>query len=148
MALLLALLLQSQATLSSADNIKLQAGYGKNDPKLSSHLGRPVLIQFWATWCGWCKSTHPSLGKLSKRSGENGPVVFGVSYQKMRTIRRYGALKKVGFTLLRDKGRKLHKRWKITGTPTVMLFKRDGTLAYRGMGVSAVKKSIRLARQL
>ena len=42
--------------------------------------GRPVLLNFWATWCAPCVQELPDLARLSREwSRENGPEVLGVS---------------------------------------------------------------------
>ena len=46
---------------------------------LSSFKGKPVLVDFWASWCGPCRAENPSVVKLYKKFREKGFVVFGVS---------------------------------------------------------------------
>jgi cytochrome c biogenesis protein CcmG/thiol:disulfide interchange protein DsbE len=41
---------------------------------LSDYAGKPVVLNFWATWCGPCKFEHPVLDAVSKEYGDR--VVF------------------------------------------------------------------------
>ena len=47
--------------------------------RLTSLAGRVVLIDFWATWCGPCKSSIPWLIQLSNQYRDQGLTVLGVS---------------------------------------------------------------------
>jgi thiol-disulfide isomerase/thioredoxin len=50
--------------------------------------GRPVVLNFWATWCGPCKKEIPHLDRLS-RDGESGVVVVSVSEEDTDTLREF-----------------------------------------------------------
>jgi thiol-disulfide isomerase/thioredoxin len=54
--------------------------------KLTSLRGKPVLLNFWATWCGPCRSEMPTLDSISKRYGSKGLVVIGVDVNERRNL--------------------------------------------------------------
>lgn len=47
--------------------------------KLSSFRGKVVLVDFWASWCGPCRASHPAMVRLFNRYKEKDLQVFGVS---------------------------------------------------------------------
>lgn len=73
---------------------------------------KPVLVDFFATWCGPCKMMHPILEDLAKR-------VEG----KARII-------KVDI----DKNRALASQYTVQSVPTLMIFKK-GEAVWRAAGV-------------
>ncbi|MBQ4556656.1 MAG: TlpA family protein disulfide reductase [Clostridia bacterium] len=44
--------------------------YSGNKVKLSDFFGKPIVINFWATWCGPCKSELPAFDKAYAEYGE------------------------------------------------------------------------------
>lgn len=47
--------------------------------RLADYAGQVVLVDFWATWCGPCKSSIPWMAEMSKQLGSEGLRVVGVS---------------------------------------------------------------------
>ena len=76
--------------------------HGKEAPALSlrtidgepvdtaSLRGRPVVLNFWATWCGPCRKEIPHLDRLA-RDTESGVVVLSVSDEEPETLREFRA---------------------------------------------------------
>lgn len=46
---------------------------------LADHLGKPVVVNFWATWCETCGVEHPTLLKLA-RTYEGRVQFLGIAY--------------------------------------------------------------------
>ena len=46
---------------------------------LEQNRGKPVLVNFWATWCEPCRDEYPMLNELAKQYGPQGLKVIGVS---------------------------------------------------------------------
>jgi cytochrome c biogenesis protein CcmG/thiol:disulfide interchange protein DsbE len=53
------------------------AGLDGQQVRLSDFAGRPVLVNFWATWCAPCKLEHPLLVEMSQQ----GVEIVGVLYK-------------------------------------------------------------------
>jgi len=46
-------------------------------------LGKTVLVNFWATWCGPCRKEIPDFIELQQKYGEKGLMIVGLSVDKV-----------------------------------------------------------------
>ncbi|MFC5381269.1 thioredoxin [Aquipuribacter nitratireducens] len=53
---------------------------------------KPVLVDFWATWCGPCRQVAPILEELSEEYGDKIDVVKVDTDQNPRTAAAYGVV--------------------------------------------------------
>ena len=49
------------------------------DVRLAAFKGQPIILNFWATWCGPCKAEIPALNELARKYRDQKLVVLGVS---------------------------------------------------------------------
>jgi thiol-disulfide isomerase/thioredoxin len=104
--------------------------------RLSDYRGRPVVLDFWATWCGPCRTSMPHLDELQQRYRGEGLVVLGLSLDDYgpSTVRRYADRLKVRFRLAMASERVLDLYGPIRSVPTTIFINRRGEVVRRVVG--------------
>lgn len=68
-----------------------QGGPSKKPFKLKEHIGKnPVVILFWATWCGPCQQEMPFYEKLYQKYKDQGLEIVAISMDSQSTVMRAG----------------------------------------------------------
>ncbi|MFW2403984.1 MAG: TlpA family protein disulfide reductase [Gammaproteobacteria bacterium] len=62
--------------------------------------GRPLIINFWATWCAPCRREMPLLQNLYDERGDSGLHIVGVAMDNKRDVQRFVAQIKVTYPIL------------------------------------------------
>jgi peroxiredoxin len=71
--------------------------------RLSDYRGQVVLINFWATWCGHCRTEFPEIQKAFERNREKGLVVLAVNVQdRKESVQAYAQELGLTFPVLLD----------------------------------------------
>ncbi len=101
---------------------------------LSQYRGKPIVLDFWATWCGPCIRTMPDIQRLHEKYLSNDLIVFGVNTWEESNSAVY--MKQRGFTYgLLLKGEEIAKAYKVNILPTVYVIGGDGKIVFRSIGV-------------
>ncbi len=113
--------------------------------RLSELRGRPVMINFWATWCGPCKAEMPAMEEASRRLAGDGLVILAVNVQEDRgTIAPFVQKLGLTFPILLDSTGRISRRYRVSGMPTTYLIRADGVID--GIRTGAYTKSMLLGR--
>lgn len=94
---------------------------------LAGLKGRPVLLNFWASWCEPCRAEMPSLELLATRHEKAGLVVLSINYQEpLPTIRRFLETLPFSLPILLDRDGDAAGAWTPRVFPTTVLIDRSG----------------------
>lgn len=97
--------------------------------------GRPVVINFWATWCPPCREELPVLQKLSDEYAEDDLVILLVDVQESKElVRDYLAARNVTLPCVLDEDGRLSRLYRVNSFPTNVLIRPDGTIDGRIVG--------------
>lgn len=96
---------------------------------LSELRGKPVVINFWASWCIPCRTEAPLLERMWKEYRERGVIVLGIDYvdtedAAKRFIQEYGMTYPNG----PDLGTRISQTYRITGVPETYFITREGKM--------------------
>jgi thiol-disulfide isomerase/thioredoxin len=94
---------------------------------LRQHLGKVVLLNFWATWCVPCRDEMPSLVRFVQAHASRGLVLGAVNYRESpAAIRRFTASLPEAVPVLLDESGDAAKAWTPRIFPTTVLIGRRG----------------------
>ena len=112
------------------------------DVKLAAFKGKPIVLNFWATWCGPCRAEIPSLVELQKQYGDEGQdvVILGISVDDpVEKLKPYASQMKMNYPVLVGNGREdvqdaFGPLW---GIPVTVFIDRDGKIAKKHSGIAS-----------
>jgi thiol-disulfide isomerase/thioredoxin len=113
---------------AAAPDFTLQAPDGAS-VQLAQLKGKPVWINFWATWCVPCREEMPAMQELYDQYREQGLEIVAVNMEEdAATVRRWIDSGGYTFTFVLDsEGRQL-KRYNVKAAPTSYFVGRDGVI--------------------
>ena len=121
-----------------------------NPVDLGAIIGKkPVLLEFWATWCPLCKRLLPQLAAVKKAYGASVEIVgINVTVNDSKTrIRRYLEEHRPPFLVLYDEKGVGARAYDVPATSYIVVVDRSGRVVYTGSGgdqdlVQAVRKAV------
>jgi cytochrome c biogenesis protein CcmG/thiol:disulfide interchange protein DsbE len=109
---------------------------GSGERSLASYRGKPVLLNFWASWCDPCKAEAPLLERAQRRLAARGGTVLGVTYRDAREAsRKFVQEFDLTFPSLRDVDGKLAEDYGTRGLPETFMIDGDGRVVALSRGV-------------
>lgn len=106
---------------------------------VSQHRGKVVIVTFWASWCGPCRSELPLLGRLQKTVGRDHLEVIAVNYKEPKRdfVGVVRANKDLALTYVHDARGTTSDRYGVQVLPNMFVIAPDGRVAHVHRGYSA-----------
>jgi thiol-disulfide isomerase/thioredoxin len=97
---------------------------------------RPVIVEFWATWCPICAELLPRMEAVQKKYGDRVEfLVIAVAVnQSPNTVRRHLARHPMPFTFLWDVNGNATRAFQAPATSYVAVLDANGKVVYTGVG--------------
>ncbi len=119
---------------SAAPDFKLTRLEGA-DLSLGSFKGKPVMINFWATWCPPCKEEMPLLERYSKKYAEK-LVLLGInSEENADVVKPFISTMGISFPILLDLNGTVTNRYFVQDFPYTFFIDENGVLRAQHIGL-------------
>ena len=102
---------------------------------MTDYLGKPVIVNFWATWCPPCREEMPSMNRAWQVVQNEDIAMLAINVgEDEDTVFTFTADYPVDFTLLLDESGEIVEQWGVLGLPTTLVVDPQGRIVYRAVG--------------
>lgn len=99
-------------------------------------LGRPMLIEFWATWCEFCERLEPTMKSVYGKYGSKvqfAAIAVNVN-QSPRRVAKHVKDRSLKYPVYYDDTGKAVSAYEVAATSFVVIIDKKGKVAYTGVG--------------
>jgi cytochrome c biogenesis protein CcmG, thiol:disulfide interchange protein DsbE len=119
----------------SAAAFTLRSLDGPRSISLAKLRGRPVIVNFWASWCADCKIEHQNLVAAWQRYAKDGVAFVGIDYEDSASgarafMRELGG----GWPVVSDPSQRTAVNYGVYGVPETFFIDRHGIVRYKTIG--------------
>ena len=104
-------------------------GLSGESVSLEEFRGQPVILNFWASWCGPCRAEMPALEQVAMRYADEGLVVLLVNQGETETtISDFLAEMGLALPVLLDRELNATRLYRVQALPTTFFIDREGRI--------------------
>ncbi len=124
--------------VANGEGLRAEAGVAPETLELSSLRGRPVVLDFWATWCGPCQAQSPIVNAVAQRYKDKGLAVVGVNTSDEDGLAaRFVKKKGHNFPIVYDENNTIAKQYGVSNLPTLIVISKTGKIVAVRRGVTS-----------
>jgi peroxiredoxin len=102
--------------------------------RLAELQGRVVVMEFWASWCGPCRMSTPSLDVVYRKFRDRGVTVLLVNLEEPVEVVRRWTGRRFTAPILLDRDGRVAARYGVTGLPRLFVLDRSGRIQHDRSG--------------
>ena len=133
---------QSMRAGTQAPDFAIRGLNGENIVLSQLNNARPVVLDFWASWCPYCVQEMPHLNQFYAENKYKLDVIgINVGESQARAqdvVRRKGVSYPVGL----DQNRQVSRSYKVVGIPTVVYIDQGGEILYYGHSITEMRNKL------
>ncbi len=114
---------------------------------LTDLRGRPVILNFWASWCAPCRAEMPALQAVADEYAERGLVILAVNaafQDRAEDAVAFVAQNGLTFPILLDRDGQVNRRYQVHSLPTTFFIGPDGLIREVVIGGPMSSASLRV----
>ena len=126
---------QTHSSQSSAPGVGVPAipfdlkSVDGNSVGLASFRGKPLMMNFFASWCDPCREEMPLINDLAGKAGKDGYAVLGIAVEDTRAaVMQYAQEAKLVFPIALDLNSTVKRAYRIFGPPATFFIDGQGTI--------------------
>lgn len=105
---------------------------------LAKLKGQVVMLNFWASWCGPCRTEMPLMDQIYKKYGAAGFTLLGVNVDTDSTdAQKFLAQVPVSFPIAFDRDNKVSRLYEVSAMPSTVFIDRKGNVRALHRGYKA-----------
>jgi cytochrome c biogenesis protein CcmG/thiol:disulfide interchange protein DsbE len=131
-----------------APDITLPALDGDGDIHLAAFRGKPVVVNFWASWCEPCKDEAPEFARAARELGKNAHFLGVTMLDGKEPAEDFAKRYDIPYPSARDTRGVVAKRYGVTGVPETAFIDADGNLVGTYVGAFTGEQLERAVRDL
>lgn len=113
-----------------------------NSVGLASFRGKPLMMNFFASWCDPCREEMPLINELAVEAGKGGYAVLGIAVEDTRAaITQYAHEAKLVFPIALDLNSTVKRAYRIFGPPATFFIDGQGTIRDFVVGPMTVERA-------
>ena len=101
------------------------------------------IVEFWATWCLYCRAAIPHLNEVQNRYGDQGVVIVGVSNEDAETVQAFMQENEMNYVVAIDEDSATFDAYGVSSIPRAFVVDLNGQVAWEGHpGAAAFEATI------
>ncbi|MGZ4690168.1 MAG: TlpA family protein disulfide reductase [Acidimicrobiia bacterium] len=121
---------------SRAPDFDLAALRGPGRVKRSQFAGKPLIVNFWASWCVPCRKEFPTFRAAQAKYRAKGLAIVGINFKDLTgDARRFAKQQRATWTLAKGgDGDPVARAYGVRAIPQTFFIDRNGTIVSRFYG--------------
>mgnify|MGYP006279453315 CR=1 FL=1 len=115
-----------------APEISAESWLNTEPLSLADLRGEIVVVEFWATWCGPCRTSIPHLSDLYNRFSEDGVTIIGLTDEDRSAANVDAFARELEMDYPVGTGSPNSWEYGVTGIPTAFVVNQEGVVVWRG----------------